>query len=359
MKFLDTLKHGVKNNADRGRKKVMKDERRLKSSRFNGRMVFSFVFWVVLLGIIFLTFLSWSRTGFLNEKVNGYQDKAAAQIANLNEVGFANSPAGEDYSRQFIDTYINVPDDEKQREERSKALQSFLAEGLEVGQLENLSEFKGKRVLKSTSLYDVKDVSEAAASYVYRIEYELFKIVEKKEQVEVKKKNKKGKVEVVKEEKAIRKVESLGKKQQMMVVRLGTDGHSFNVMEQPYYQALPNDTRLTAIADKTDQADKNTKVESELQQFATQFFTSYTTNSTDEMSYLMETPESLRDLYEYKGLEGFVVYDGEKKGQYIVKTLVLLQEANTGLQSKHPFTLVVSKQNNKFYVHELKHTKGG
>ncbi|HER2174519.1 TPA: conjugal transfer protein, partial [Streptococcus pyogenes] len=72
----------------------------------------------------------------------------------------------------------------------------------------------------------------------------------------------------------------------------------------------------------TDQSDKNTEVESELQQFATQFFTSYTTNSTEEMSYLMETPESLKDLYEYKGLEGFVVYDGERKGQYIVKTLV-------------------------------------
>ena len=124
----------------------------------------------------------------------------------------------------FIATYINVSNDEKQREERAKALQSFLAEGLEVGKLENLSEFKGKRVLKSASLYDVKDVSEAAASYVYRIEYELFKIVEKKEQVEVKKENNEGQEEVVKEEKVTIAEESLGKKQRMIVVRLGTDG---------------------------------------------------------------------------------------------------------------------------------------
>lgn len=73
----------------------------------------------------------------------------------------------------------------------------------------------------------------------------------------------------------------------------------------------------------------------------------------------MENPESLKDLYEYKGLEDFVVYDGQKEGQYMVKTLVLLQEANTGLQSKHPFTLVVSKQNNNYYVQELTHTIGG
>jgi hypothetical protein len=349
----------LKKNAEQGRKKVLKDERRLKSSRFNGRMAFSVVFWFVLVGVIFFTFQSWVRTGFLNEKVNGYQDKAAAQIASLNEVGFANSPAGETYASKFIETYINIPSDEKQREERTKTLQSFLAEGLMVGELENLSGFQGNRVLKSASLYDVKNVNEDAASYVYAIEYELFKVVEKKEQVEVKKTNEEGKEEVVKEEKIVMQDESLGIKDQMIVIRLGTDGNSFNVIEQPYYQALPGETRIAAVQDQTDQAKKNVQVEDELKQFATQFFTSYTTNTTEEMSYLMENPEILKDLYEYKGLEDFVVYDGEKEGQYIVKTLVLLQEANTGLQTKHPFTLVVSKENNKFYVQEFKHTLGG
>jgi hypothetical protein len=354
MSFFGKLKGGLKRNIDHGRKKVLKDERRLKSSRFNGRMAFSIVFWAVIIGVIFFTFQSWARTGFLNEKVNVYQNKAAAQIASLNEIGFANSPAGETYASKFIETYINIPSDEKQREERAKALQSFLAEGLTVGELENLSEFQGKRVLKSASLYDVKDVNEDAASYVFLIDYELFNVVEKKEQVE--KKNEEGKEETVK---VTMVDESLGRKEQMIVVRLGTDGNSFNVIEQPYYQFLPSDTRLAAIQDQTDQAKKNVQAQDELKQFSTQFFTSYTTNSIEEMSYLMENPESLKDLYEYKGLEDFVVYDGEKEGQYIVKSLVLLQEANTGLETKHPFTLVVSKENNKFYVQELKHTLGG
>ncbi|KON83504.1 hypothetical protein AF332_27500 [Sporosarcina globispora] len=350
---------GLKKNAERGRQQVLKDERRLKSSRFNGRMAFSIMFWLVLAGVIFFSFQSWARTGFLNEKVNGYQDKAAAQIASLNEVGFANSPAGETYANQFIDTYINISNDEKEREKRAKELQSILAEGLKVGALENLTEFHGKRVLKSASLYDVKNVNEDSASYVYAIEYELFKVTEEKEQVEVKKKNEEGKEEVVKEEKVTMKDESLGVKEQMIVVRLGTDGNSFNVIEQPYYQALPSETRITAVQDPIDPSKKNVKMEDEMQQFATQFFTSYTTNSIQEMSYLMENPESIKDLYEYKGLEDFVVYDGDKEGQYIVKTLVLLQETNTGLQTKHPFTLVVSKENNKFYVQEFKHTLGG
>ncbi|MGM0867586.1 MAG: conjugal transfer protein [Bacillota bacterium] len=350
---------GLKKNAERGRKKVLKDERRLPFSRLNRRMVFSIMFWLVLVGVIFFSFQSWSRTGFLNEKVNGYQDQAAAQIASLNEVGFANSPAGEAYAHQFINTYINLSNDEKEREVRAKALQGFLAEGLAVGALENLTAFQGKRVLTSASLYDVKNVTEDTAYYVYRIEYELFKVVEKKEQVDVKKKNDEGKEEVVKEEKVTMVDESVGKKEQMMVVSLGTDGNSFNVIEQPYYQALPSDTRIAAVQDPTDQSMKNVQVEDEMKQFTTQFFTSYTTNSIEEMSYLMEQPESLQGLYGYKGLEDFVVYDGEKEGQYIVKTLVLLQESDTGLQTKHPFTLVVSKENHKFYVQEFKHTLGG
>jgi len=359
MRLLDTLRQGVWSNAGRGRKKVLKDDRRLKSARFNGRTVFSFLFWAVLIGMVFFTFQSWARTGFLNEKVNGYQEKASAQIASLNDSGFANSPAGEEFGKKFIETFLNIPSDQKERENRSKALQGFLAEGLEVGQLENLSDFKGKRVLKSASLYDVKDVSKGAASYVYRINYELFKTVENKEEVDVTKSTPDGKEEVAKEEKVTMKEQSLGTKDQMIVIRLGTDGNSFNVIEQPYYETLPSNTRLTAIKDNTDQADKNTQMEDDLKQFATQFFTSYTTNSVEEMAYLMEKPESLKDLFQYKGLEDFVVYDGQKKGQYIVKALILLQEAGTGLQTKHPFTLVVSKQNNKFYVEELKHTIGG
>lgn len=359
MKFVRKLLGGLKTNVDKGRKKVLKDDRRLKSARFNVRSIFTMVFWIVVFCVIFFSFQSWARTGFLNNKVNDYQKQASAQIASLNEIGFANSPAGEEYTYKFLETYINIPANKEDREKRLKELQGFIAEGLKVEQLENLSDFNGKRELKSATLYEVKDVGGKSASYVYRIEYELFKNVEKKEQVEVKKKDKKGKEKKVKEEKVTQKEESVGTKSHLIVIRVGTDGNSFNVIEQPYYEPLPSESRLTAVQDNADPSKKNPKVEDKLKQFATQFFTSYTTNSIDEMAYLMKKPESLQGLYKYQGLEEFNVYNGNKEGQYIIKTLVLLQQADTGLISKHPFTLVVSKQNDKFFVQELKHTLGG
>ena len=47
MSFFVKLGDGLKKNVDQGRKKVLKDDRRLKSSRFNGRMAFSIAFWLV------------------------------------------------------------------------------------------------------------------------------------------------------------------------------------------------------------------------------------------------------------------------------------------------------------------------
>lgn len=355
MTFLSKLINGVKRNTDRGREKILKDERRLKSSRWNSRTLFTLGFWLVVGGVIFLSIQATIRTGYLNDKINGFQGEAIKKIESLHAMGFADSSAGESYSKRFIETYITIPADPKGREQRANVLQGYLAEGMKLEKLENLSEFKGKRVLKSAQLYDVKDVQAHSAHYVYQIQYELIKLAEVKLTAEVTPKenanqDQQGKEEVLKEQ-------SLGTQNVMMVVPLGTDGQSFNVIDHPYFQAVPSDTRLTAVQDQTDKSKKNVQVENELKQFATQFFTSYTTNSIEEMSYLMEQPEVLKDLYEYKGVEDFIVYNGDQEGQYIVKTLVILHQ--DGILSKHPFTLVVQKEKNKFYVKQLKHTLGG
>jgi hypothetical protein len=316
----------------------------------NRRIVFTTAFWLVIGSIIFFAFQSWVRTGFLNEKVNGYQAAAKEQISELNKSGFADSPAGESFTQSFVSTYFNVPSDDKGRAVRETSLQGYLADGLKVQDLEDLSHFQGKRVLKSASLYDVKDVKRAAASYVYRVEYELFKTTEKSVQVN-------GENKGITKETKQESDQSLGMKEVLFVIPVLTDGKDFNVSEQPYFNDLPGKTRLKAVQDEMDPSLKNVSAVPALQQFATQFFTAYTSNSLAEMSYLMKKPERLQG-YTYNGLGDFTVYDA-KKGDYLVKAEVLFTEENTGLVTKHPFTLLVSKQNHNFFVESLTHTVGG
>ncbi|MED1865827.1 conjugal transfer protein [Fictibacillus nanhaiensis] len=318
---------------------LKRKKRRVPSARMNSRSVVSFLFWMGVLAILFITTQSYLRTAFLNEKVNGYQDSTEQELEKMVDEGFITSPAGEAYTEEFVKSFINIPVTEEERKKRSEDLSRYLAEGLTLQDIENNTNFKGERKLTSISLHERRGKGESAY-YTYNVSYETLKTPPLL---------KKGEKKI--------SVTPLAKKV-MITVLVGTDGQNFNVIEQPYFSNVPNDTRLSAVKNGEDDSKKNLKQEDELKRFATQFFTSYTENTVSEMSYLMETPESLKDLYQYRGVENFKVYDSEKN-TYLIKTLVLLEDGETGIVTKQPFSILVEKKQNKFYVKKLLHSIGG
>ncbi|ANC77404.1 hypothetical protein ABE65_011560 [Fictibacillus phosphorivorans] len=316
-----------------------KKERRVPSARMNSRSVVSFLFWMGVLAVLFITTQSYLRTAFLNEKVNGYQDSTEEELEKMVDEGFITSPAGEAYTEEFVRKFIHIPVTEEERKKRSEDLSRYLAEGLTLPDMENNTSFKGERKLQSISLYKKRSKGENAY-YTYNVSYETLPTppVPKKGEKKI-------------------PVTPLTKKV-MITVPVGTDGKNFNVIEQPYFSNAPSETRLSAVKNQEDDSKKNLKKEDELKRFATQFFTSYTENTVSEMSYLMERPESLKDLYQYRGVENFKVYDREKN-TYLIKTLVLLEDGETGIVTKQPFTIIVEEKQDKFYVKKLLHSIGG
>jgi Conjugative transposon protein TcpC len=316
-----------------------KKERRVPSARMNSRSVVSFLFWMGVLLVLFITTQSYLRTAFLNEKVNGYQDSTEDELERMVDEGFITSPAGEAYTEEFVRAFIHIPVTEEERKKRSENLSTYLAEGLTLPDIENNVNFKGERKLTSISLYERRGKGENAY-YTYNVSYETLKTPPQP--------NKGEKKQIV---------TPLTKKV-MITVPVGTDGKNFNVIEQPYFSNPPSETRLSAVKNSEDDSKKNLRQEDELKRFATQFFTSYTENTVSEMSYLMESPESLKDLYQYRGVENFKVYDSEKN-TYLIKTLVLLEDGETGIVTKQPFTIIVEEKQDKFYVKKLLHSIGG
>ncbi|MGD6964466.1 conjugal transfer protein [Fictibacillus phosphorivorans] len=316
-----------------------KKERRVPSARMNSRSVVSFLFWMGVLAVLFFTTQSYLRTAFLNEKVNGYQDSTHQELEKMVDDGFITSPAGEAYTEEFVRSFINIPLKEEERKKRSENLSTYLAEGLTLPDIENSANFKGERKLLRISLHERIGKGENAY-YTYNVSYETLKAPPQP---------KKGEKKVP--------VTPLTKKV-MITVPVATDGQNFNVIEQPYFSNVPSETRLSAVKNQEDDSKRNLKNEDELKRFATQFFTSYTENTVSEMSYLMESPESLKDLYQYRGVENFKVYDSEKN-TYLIKTLVLLEDGETGIVTKQPFSITVEKKQDKFYVKKLLHSIGG
>ncbi|WP_137791927.1 conjugal transfer protein [Bacillus sp. E(2018)] len=316
-----------------------KKERKVPSARMNSKSVVSFLFWMGVVAVLFISTQSYLRTAFLNEKVNGYQNSTQKELERMVDEGFVTSPGGEAYTEEFLKSFINIPLTEEERKKRSEDLDTYLAEGLTLPDIENNTTFKGERKLKSISLHDKRGKGENAY-YTYHVSYETLKAPP-----ETKKGEKKPIVTPL-------------TKEVMITVPVGTDGQNFNVIEQPYFSNVPSETRLSAVKNSEDDSKKNLKQEEELKRFATQFFTSYTENTVSEMSYLMERPESLKDLYQYRGVENFKVYDKERN-TYLIKTLVLLEDGETGIVMKQPFSILVEKKQDKFYVKKLLHSIGG
>lgn len=59
-----------------------------------------------------------------------------------------------------------------------------------------------------------------------------------------------------------------------------------------------------------------------MKQFLTQFFTSYSKSTLEEMSYLMNEPETLAGASDFKGLEKTKIYDADKKVILLLKQLL-------------------------------------
>lgn len=343
MKFSENLKEKLKFK----KTKLLKQERKLKKNKAG--TIVTAGFYVVLVTIFFLAFQSYTRTGFINQKLNGFQSEAQAQIKGINQSAFVSSPAGEDYAERFVKDYIAIPADKEGREQRAEKLQNYFAEGLSMDRVENLADFKGKRVLKDIKLYKIENVKAESAELLFRISYEVINIKE------IKKVEKKGKT---KREVTEQQEQQPIKKEMLIAVPLGTNGETFNVIEQPYFESIPTGSKLAAVKDQGTKTKQDFKRTEEIKVFTAQFLTSYTENTKEEMAYLMEKPDSLKGLYQYKGLQEITVYKAGK-GKWEVKALVELKEQESGLVVKQPMTLILSKQNEKYFVEKLKQTLGG
>ena len=333
--------------------KALKTERKIESSGFNiGRMII-LGFWGIVAGVCLFSFLAFSRTGFLNEKINGYQAEAKEQIEMMNKSGFITSPAAEDYAERFTKEYITIPFDSKQREKRAAQLSNFLAEGLSLDNMESIAEFQGKRVIDDIKLYGYEDIKEDTATILYRIQYSSTPI----NQEVIKEKQGKGK-EAKEVEKVITKEGKVVRKVSLIAVPIGTDGQNFNVIEQPYFKQLPQDTKITAITNDSTKDERNYRDEAALKEFTSEFLTSLTQNTVKEMGYLMEQPESLEGVYEYLGINEFTLFNG-KNGEYEIKAYIDFKEISSGIKVRQPLTMIVTSDNGKYFVEKIKYSIGG
>lgn len=260
------------------------------------------------------------------------------------------SPKIEIYANTFIDMYMNVP--KENREKRQEELSKYYAKGLKVDELKN---FTGYRKLKSKVLYDVQ-YNKDHAVLQYKIFYEnvtIEKVEEPQPQTDPAQPPPPPKT-VEKEKKtdhvAILNVPIAAKDGKYAVVE------NLYMTSAEHLQSKQIDTVKNPMDEKKQAplADKE-KIESWLKEF----FVKYADSKVEDMTYMMKEPQALNGTKAFVSVQDVKVYKTNKKDTWTVKTTVILKEREIDLENKEVYTMKVKQKEGKYFIEKMTHTLGG
>lgn len=259
------------------------------------------------------------------------------------------SPKLKLYADDFVDTYMSVPRDSKDLEERNKNLAKFFPSDYKVPD-EKTSD--SDRKLNSKEFYNIKR-KDKQTIIQYIVNYDV-NITEKKE-VKVKKKAEKGKkqeYETKTEEKNRKVIQNV-----LINIPVKSENNKYVVVEYPYFTPIPDShlTKEKMVEDnlKDNKREDNPKVKS----FIEEFFNKYASSKSDDMAYLMNNPEGLEGTREVSNIKEVRLYPkGEK---YIAKVEVLMKDKDSPLENLEHYTLEITEKDGKYYVERMTNSIGG
>jgi len=332
-------------------KRVKKDDRKLPKSKGNGKGS-RFIVWFILIVIILLSPLAFLRAQTALDKSKNTENtiEAMGKDNQDKEVNPYESPMLEVFTNNFVDEYLTIPKSNEDRSNHIEKMKNYLAEDVSTP---DFSDFKGYRELNNKTLYDVSHEKDKAIMS-YLVEYENVSI---KEVEETKGKGDDKKTKTVEKEMPSKQTAILN-----VPVRANDNG-GYAVVESPYYSNVPdiaNASDIDKIANPlTDKENLNTNQTQEIRAWIETFLADYASNTAEDMTYIMDEPKGLNGLQEFVSLEKLKAYPTDKDNRYTIKVVAIFKETEVPITHRENLTLIVEKQDNKFFVKEMNNTLGG
>lgn len=334
--------------------KTKQDERKLPKAKKKGKGSV-FLVWFILILIILLSPLAFIRAQTALDKSKSAESaiEKMGESGNKKEVNVYESPMLEVFSNDFVTKYLTIPKSDEDRAKHKESLQEYLAEGIA---LPNYSDFNGFRKLESKTLYDVSyEEDQAVMSYLVEYTDVLIKKVEKEKEVKDGDKKKKVK-ETVEEETPKKHVAMLN-----IPVRASENG-GYAVVEAPYFTTTPDIvSNEVAKVENPLEDEKKLKVSEieEVKQWLEGFLSDYASKPAEDMTYIMDEPKGLNGLQEFVSIQDIVAYPTKKESRYIVKATAIFKEKEIPISHEENLTIVIEKQDGKYFVKEFNNTLGG
>ncbi|WP_439443660.1 conjugal transfer protein [Listeria aquatica] len=337
--------------------KEKKEKRKLPHSRTHGKGI-RMLLWILIFGIAVSGILGYFKAVKVDHRTASIQKEIKKQRREA-----SNSMKQESenpmllFTDDFIQHFLNVPENQEERERYKETLKSYLADGVS---LDYVDTSQGKRDLKDSTFFNLL-TKNGQKTVQYKVTYENVTFVEK-EKIK-KEKYKEGDKEKVRDVKE--KVKEPSKKEVTCLLNVPvqeTKQGQYTVVENPYFSSIPklNSSKGKAITDSLANSELeplSANQEEAVKKFVDGFFEKYASSSKEDMVFIMKTPESLNGLKTFEEVTNFKSYRLKKNS--IVKCSVTFKDKDTQMVDEEVFTLELTRKEGQFFVSNLTHTLGG
>lgn len=293
-----------------------------------------------ILFLIALLLLSLSGVfGFINSKATSSElrsvktsiDKKSNSLEVV-EKETLSIPLTAAYIEPFVTQYMTISDDFEENQKRNDSLKKYLAFNYDFEKSTS-----DKRVLKSQEIYNIQ---ENEKSYVVQVKVQYG--VGNSDSKNSKTTN-----------------EGLISKEALLNIPVIFEKGKFTIIDLPYFSNFDNLQLNKAIELPSNIEGANTITVEEatkIDKFIDQFLTKYATGKKEDLAYMMQYPETLNGLYEFKESTNKIFIKDEK---FHILALVIFRDSSSSIEHSENMKLEIVLKDGKYFVEKLDHNLGG
>ncbi len=291
-----------------------------------GQKIIRTLFWLLLIYLAISTSLVWAiQLGLIPQTIRTMAEEPKNPQAVTAEKHYGESSFAEQFVREY---YSWAKEDEKGHLERLKPFLAF-----QVIPLVSIDTKDAKYKNSDTTLTSTWDIKERPGTNIKDV--------------------------TVFAEQWLSDGEKSQRVFRYLVVPVTKAGNSYRVADQPYEIPRPvasplNEEKKTSEKPEGQLVDEATQ--KKIEEFLTDFWTSYTQDSKEKIGYMMQDQKPVQG---YKGLFTFVQLSDlqvvkNPKNEYEAKFNLLLTDAQTGIKVTYQYQMVLVEENNRYYVAKMK-----
>ncbi|MBB6449765.1 hypothetical protein HNR44_001743 [Geomicrobium halophilum] len=297
----------------------------------------AFAVWSLIGGLLFVSTLAVMLSVNTRSTFNDLRAAVNDDDDQQEEEGDMDIITADTFLRDFVDAYMNVSNDPDALEQRRQELDHYMAsrETEEEWDIYDV-EMEGERRLENADLFHV-DETDGEAVFAYAVTY----VNEREEEIEPEDDDDDPQIEVTNEEKTL-----------LLNIPVVEQDGQYAVTREPYFTAVDDLAGSITVENEDRQMDAYVGDEQEaILAFVNEFFEEYASGEEDDLTYMMQDPESLDGTFNYEGTVNETIE--QQEDEFLVNTEVQMTEDVTGLNYTFEVDLYIGESNGNYIVETM------